>query len=373
MKVWLFNLFPWASYTETEIPYPFPGSLYDRAAGSDLYDGGLALFRRADELGFDGIAVGEHHYATNSTLPSPNLMAAAAAAVTRQSKIVILGNCIPLHHPVRLAEELAMLDVLSHGRLVSGFIRGGPREYYSYGVDIRDGRECFEEAWELIVKSWTEPEPFSWHSEHYNYDLVSVIPRPIQQPYPQLLMAANSAESLEWSAQHHVGISTFFSTVEAISEMFDYYRTYAQEHCGWTPSPEHTAVSRHVFVAPTDAQAKEQAGPYLQQLYGRRAQLWEQPAIRDMAKARNTERSFAYSTHGAHHMPIGAVANDPLVKSEGPSILGSPDTVIRRIKEDQAAIGSGLQITSLPFGPMPPQVAMKSLELFGKEVLPHLR
>lgn len=92
-----------------------------------------------------------------------------------------------------------------------------------------------------------------------------------------------------------------------------------------------------------------------------------------MARARNTERSFAYSTHGAHHMPIGADANDPLVRSEGPSILGSPDTVIRRIKEDQAAIGSGLQITSLPFGPMPPQVAMKSLELFGKEVLPHLR
>lgn len=373
MQVWLFNLFPWSTRADDEIPFPFPGSRYDRLAGQELYDGCLALDRRADELGFDGIAVGEHHYATNSTLPSPNLMAAALATQTRNAKIVLLGNCVPLHHPVRLAEELAMIDVLSHGRLVSGFIRGGPREYYSYGVDIRDGRERFEEACDLILKAWTEPEPFSWHSDHYHYDLVSLVPRPIQQPHPPMIMAANSAESLEWAAQHHAGVVSFFSTVDAINEMFNYYRTYAREHCGWTPGPEHTAVSRHVFVARTDAEAREKAAPYLQQLYGRRQQLWESQEIRDMAKARNTERSFAYSTHGAHHMPIGATANDPLAKAEGHAILGSPDTVIRRIKEDQAAIGSGLQITSLPFGPMPPSVAMESLELFGKEVLPHLR
>jgi alkanesulfonate monooxygenase SsuD/methylene tetrahydromethanopterin reductase-like flavin-dependent oxidoreductase (luciferase family) len=373
MKVWLFNLFPWSTYTHEEIPYPFPGSMYDRDAGRELYDGCLALDRRADELGFDGIAVGEHHYATNSTLPSPNLIAAALAAQTQRAKIVLLGNCVPLHHPIRLAEELAMLDVLSHGRLVAGFIRGGPREYYSYGVDIRDGREKFEEAWDLIVKAWTEPEPFEWHSAHYDYGLVSLIPRPLQQPHPKMMMAANSAESLEWAAQHHCGIATFFSTVEGVKEMFDYYRKYAQEECGWTPSPEDTAVSRHVFVAPTDAEAQELAAPYLQQLYGRRAQLWEKDEIRQMAEARVTERSFAYSTHGKRAMPIGARDDDPLIRAAHHTIFGSPDTVIRRIREDQAAMGSGLQITSLPFGPMPPSVAMQSLELFGKEVLLHLQ
>jgi alkanesulfonate monooxygenase SsuD/methylene tetrahydromethanopterin reductase-like flavin-dependent oxidoreductase (luciferase family) len=263
--------------------------------------------------------------------------------------------------------------VLSHGRLVSGFIRGGPREYYSYGVDIRDGRERFEESWELIVKAWTEPEPFAWHSEHYDYDLVSLVPRPIQQPHPPLLMAANSAESLEWAAQHHAGVVTFFSNVEAINEMFDYYRTYAREHCDWEPSPEHTAVSRHVFVAPTDEEARENAAPYLEQLYGRRQQLWEREEIREMAEARNTERSYAYSTHGRRSMPIGARKEDPIARAEHHSIFGSPDTVIRRIKEDQEAMGSGLLITGLPFGPMPPSVAMESLELFGKEVLPHLK
>lgn len=373
MKVWLFNLFPWSTYGDDEIPYPFPGSMYDRQAGKELYDGCLALDRRADELGFDGIAIGEHHYATNSTLPSPNLIAAALATQTRNAKIVLLGNCLPLHHPIRLAEELAMIDVLSNGRLVSGFIRGGPREYYSYGVDIRDGRQRFEEAWDLIVKAWTEPEPFSWHSEHYNYELISLVPRPLQQPHPPIIMAANTAESIEWAAQHHVGIATFFSNVAGISELFDYYRRYAQEHCGWTPGPEDTAVSRHVFVAPTDAEAREQAAPYLDQLYGRRAQLWERDEIRQMAEARVTERSFAYSTHGRRSMPIGAVADDPQKKEANHAIFGSPDTVIRHILEDQAAMGSGLLVTGLPFGPMPPAVAMKSLELFGKEVLPNLR
>ncbi|MEA2642137.1 MAG: hypothetical protein QOF51_3531, partial [Chloroflexota bacterium] len=168
-------------------------------------------------------------------------------------------------------------------------------------------------------------------------------------------------------------IVTFFSNVEAIAEMFTYFRTYAREHCGWTPGPEDTAVSRHVFVAPTDEQARAQAEPYLQQLYGRRAQLWERDEIRQMAEARVTERSFSYSTHGRHSMPIGARAEDPRPRADHHAIFGSPDTVIRRIKEDQEAMGSGLLVTGLPFGPMPPDVAMQSLELFGKEVLPNLR
>ena len=124
-----------------------------------------------------------------------------------------------------------------------------------------------------------------------------------------------------------------------------------------------------VFVAPTDAQAKEMAAPYLEQLYGRRQQLWERPEIREMAEARVTERSFAYSTHGKRAMPVGATKDDPLTRAANHAILGSPDTVIRRIQEDQAAMGSGLQVTSLPFGPMPPSVAMQSLELNLKLLL----
>src|SRR5207248_10788405 len=125
--------------------------------------------------------------------PSPNVLAAAVATHTTNAKIVLMGNCLPLHgHPVRLAEELAMIDVLSGGRLVSGFLRGGAREYSAYGIDLETGREMFKEAWELIVKAWTDPEPFAWHSNNYDYDVVSILPRPIQHPHPPLITGANT-------------------------------------------------------------------------------------------------------------------------------------------------------------------------------------
>jgi alkanesulfonate monooxygenase SsuD/methylene tetrahydromethanopterin reductase-like flavin-dependent oxidoreductase (luciferase family) len=203
VKVWLFDIMPWP-YRQWEIPHPFPGRLFDRQLGKELYDGHLALYRRADELGYDGVCFAEHHYGTNSVDPSPNLMAAAVATQTSSCKLVVLGNCLPMHgHPVRLAEELAMIDVLSGGRLISGFIRGGGGEYYAYNVDITKGRAMFNEAADLIVKAWTEEEPFAWHSEHYDYDVVSILPRPIQQPHPPVICAANSAESIEFAAQHH--------------------------------------------------------------------------------------------------------------------------------------------------------------------------
>jgi alkanesulfonate monooxygenase SsuD/methylene tetrahydromethanopterin reductase-like flavin-dependent oxidoreductase (luciferase family) len=105
-------------------------------------------------------------------------MAAVLATQTERARIGLLGNCLPLHgHPVRLAEELAMIDVLSRGRLVSGFLRGNTREYQSYSVDLRRARGMFEEAWQLIVQAWTAPEPFAWHGDYYHYDTVSIVPR----------------------------------------------------------------------------------------------------------------------------------------------------------------------------------------------------
>jgi alkanesulfonate monooxygenase SsuD/methylene tetrahydromethanopterin reductase-like flavin-dependent oxidoreductase (luciferase family) len=127
LEVWLFNICPWP-YDIAKIGYPFPSSLYDAQRAMDLYEGAMAVDRRADELGFDGVCFAEHHYGRTAVSPSPNLLAAAVATHTERAKIVLMGNCLPLHgHPVRLAEELAMIDVMSGGRLVSGFIRGGTR------------------------------------------------------------------------------------------------------------------------------------------------------------------------------------------------------------------------------------------------------
>lgn len=371
MKVWLFDIMQWP-YRQWEIPYPFPGYMWDRELSQEHYQGHLDLLRRADELGYDGVCLAEHHYGFQGTAPSPNLMAAAVATHTSSAKIVLMGNCLPIHgHPVRLAEELAMIDVLSNGRLVSGFLRGTARESHAYGIDNKEVRTRYEEAWELIVKAWTEEEPFAWHSEHFNYDVVSILPRPIQQPHPPVVAAANSAESIEWAAQHHASLLTSFAPTEQIAETFGYYRKYAQEQCGWTPRPEDTGVSRQVYVSTTDAKAREEVEEHALQFYGNIATHVQ--GASNLQKDRVTERSYAYKTMQHRTMPSGADAKYEAVMRDGYLIAGSPDTVTRRIKEQQEALGVGLFLTYYPFGTMEIPQAKKNLELFASEVLPHLR
>jgi len=373
MKVWLFDIMPWP-YRQAEIPHPFPGYMYDRALGKELYDGHLALYQRADELGYDGVCFAEHHYGTNSVDPSPNLMAAAVATHTSNCKIVIMGNCLPMHgHPVRVAEELAMLDVLSNGRLVSGFIRGGGGEYWAYNVDATKGRSMFNEAAELIVKAWTDDEPFAWHGEHYDYDVVSILPRPLQQPHPPVIMAGNSAESIEWAAERRYPLFTSFSPTRQIAETFGYYQKYAEEECGWTPTPEFKGVSRQCYVAETDAKAREEVEEHALTFYNVLASPQKQAEMKDVSAARYTERSFSYKTQTHVHLAQAAGTTWESVQERGLLIAGSPDTVIRKIREQRDALGVGTFLSYLPFGTLEPKHAMKSLELFAKEVLPVIR
>jgi alkanesulfonate monooxygenase SsuD/methylene tetrahydromethanopterin reductase-like flavin-dependent oxidoreductase (luciferase family) len=370
MKVWLYNNVPYP-WRRSEIPFPFPGKLYDRQEGKELYDSVLALHKRADELGFDGLCFTEHHSTKVGMVPSPNLMAAAVATHTEHAKIVLTGNCLPIHgHPVRLAEELAMVDVLSNGRLISGFIRGGAREYYAYGVDIARGRGMFEEAWNLIVRAWTEDEPFAWHGEHYHYDVVSILPRPLQRPHPPLVQAGNTAESIEWAAHHHAPLLLGFMAPGQMLDAFDYYRRYAQDECGWAPQPADMVITRPVYVAPTDAQASAEAEQHVWDQYLELSNLNAGP-IKALNEARQTARSFAYRTERGRPLPATTEATyDDLIRER--YFVGSPDTVLRRIEETQKRAGFGVFMAGMPFGGFEPAQAMKNLELFGKEVLPAL-
>lgn len=373
MEVWLFNIMGWP-YGGANIPHPFPGSMFDARLAKELYDGCLAIDYLADELGFDGIAFAEHHYGRAGTNPSPNLMAAAVATHTRNAKIVLMGNCLALHgHPVRLAEELAMIDVLSDGRLVSGFLRGGAREFTAYGVDISKSRAMYEEAWELIIKAWTEDEPFSWHSTNYHYDVVSILPRPMQKPHPPIVVGANTAESIEWAAQQRVPLLTSLSPTSQIAETMAYYRKYAQDEFGWSPPPEYTGVSRHVYVSASDARAREECEDHVRNTYANLPVVRETTPEGGRESGRHTERSFAYKTEAHVHLPRGAAWDFDRLDREGFIIVGSPDTVTRKIKEQQAALGVGIFVPYIPFGTMEPPQALKSVDLFGREVLPNLR
>jgi alkanesulfonate monooxygenase SsuD/methylene tetrahydromethanopterin reductase-like flavin-dependent oxidoreductase (luciferase family) len=371
VKVWYYTLMPWP-YDYGEIPYPFPPARFDPNLAPALYQGYLQLFRHAEELGYDGVALAEHHYSKIGTAPSPNLMAAAIAAQTSRVTIALLGDCLPLHgHPVRLAEELAMIDVLSNGRLMAGFIRGGGREYHAYGIDIAQGRSMFEESWDLIVKAWTEPEPFAWHGTHYHYDVVSIMPRPIQQPHPPVLAAATTAESIEWAARHHAPLFMGFATEQQIAEGFAYYQHFAETQCGWTPTAEDRGIIGPVYVSASDASAREEAEEHMFVHYHELSNL-TQGALREFTDRRLSERSYAYrSPAAAEREPAQRVDYDTLARQR--YYVGSPDTVTRRLLEKKEKLGIGRFAGVTPFGSMEPSQAMKSIELFAREVLPNLR
>src|SRR5581483_4433889 len=124
---------------------------------------------------------------------------------------------LPLNNPVRVAEEYAMLDVMSGGRLIAGLIRGIPNEYIAYGVDPSESWERFEEAIDLVIRAWTEPEPFGWEGKHYQFRTVSIWPRPLQQPHPPLLFSGGSVESAAFAARKRaqIGMHTHVARTDA--------------------------------------------------------------------------------------------------------------------------------------------------------------
>lgn len=377
MQVWLFDIMMWPYGTpEERALYPFPGRLYDRELGVRFLQEHLAYMVRAEELGFDAVGFAEHHYGTNGLCPSPNVMAAAVAARTSTIKLALMGNCLPMHgHPVRVAEELAVLDAMSGGRLISGFIRGGFLEYYAYNVDLAESRGRFEEAWNLIEQAWLADEPFEWRGQYFNYDAVSILPRPVQRPHPPLIMAANTRESVEWAARKRVPLAVSFGPTEALKRTLDHYREYAAQECGWTPGPEHCLVSRQVYVAETDAKAREQIEGHVVNFFR------ESPVTRtytgkleELRLANQTSRTVVYKNGqtqpAAHARP--AEPSFDYYQESGFCIIGGPDYVYEQIRHQQEVLGVGTLLAYSPFGTMTIAQASRSAELFAKTVLPAL-
>ena len=169
--------------------WPVASTTYSSDAAEKSIQSSLAQFRLADEVGFDWVTVAEHHYAPFSLNPNPMVTAGALTQVVRRAKIALLGATIPILNPVRVAEEFAMIDTMSGGRVIAGMLRGTPNEYVTYNISPAESRERFEEALKLIVTAWTETEPFGWQGRYYEYRTISIWPRPVQKPYPKIYMS----------------------------------------------------------------------------------------------------------------------------------------------------------------------------------------
>ncbi len=157
--------------------WPTPPSYSDPETSVQSYQDGMEECEFAEEMGFEWVSFSEHHYSGRIATGTPAVMAAAVVERCKTIKIAMLGPLMPLNNPVRAAEELTLLDNLTNGRLVMGFLRGTPNEDQVYGVNPAEGRGRMLEGMDLILKAMTEPQPFSWEEQYYQYRTVSVWPR----------------------------------------------------------------------------------------------------------------------------------------------------------------------------------------------------
>ena len=168
--------------------------------------------------------------------------------------LALLGPIVPHSNPVRVAEELAMLDTMAQGRLVVGLLRGTTNEALTYDLNPAEARERTDEGMELILRAWTEPQPFGWQGRHFQYRTVSIWPRPLQQPHPPTFALGTSRESCEFAARHRLGCGVSYGPFEVMAKATRYYREQCARH-GWQPTPDQILYRANMLVAETDEEA----------------------------------------------------------------------------------------------------------------------
>ena len=190
-EVYFFTEMGYTAYSQAEARrygynnLMFPNEQFSPERAQQLYAMYFDELQYASETGFDGVMINEHHNNPLSMMPSVNVIGASVAQRNRKGKIVFLGNVLPIHdNPLRVAEEVAMIDILSGGRVVCGFVRGLGQESMATNVNPMDNRERFDEAHDVIVAAWTTPGPFRWEGRHFEYRIVNPWMKPLQKPHP---------------------------------------------------------------------------------------------------------------------------------------------------------------------------------------------
>lgn len=372
MEFFFFHLMPWP-YLPEEYQGPAwircPNQLYDPERGVALYNRYIDELLYAEQLGFDGVCVNEHHANAYGNMPSPNLIGSILARQTRSCKIAIVGNALPLYNPpLRVAEEFAMIDVISGGRLIAGMVVGGGPEYYSNGVNPAEARERFYEAHDLIVQAWTRPGPFVFNGKHYKLRYVNPWPRPVQKPHPPIwIPGAGSLETMEFVARKryaYMGIPYFHRRV--FQRNFDFFRE-ACEREGYAAKPEQMGWLCPIYVAESDEQARREFEPHF--WYFAKRLL---PGIETSPPGYTTARSAVKLVTARNDFLL--FVDDWTQVVEGRyAIVGSPDTVFAQMAEMIELLGAGNILTLLQIGTLPAELTRRNMELFAREVMPRLR
>jgi len=351
----------------------FPNSHFSAREGSRLYNEYIEHYVLAEKVGFDGIMLNEHHNAPFCMQARANIFASILAAVTNKVKIVMLGNPLPLwDNPVQLAEELSMIDMISKGRLVSGFVRGGGQEQLANGVNPAFNRERFEEAHDLVVRTWTDPGPFRWEGTHYQQRVVNPWTVPLQKPHPRIwIPGVISKETILWAAQHGYPYIALNTPVERTRQIWDLYDRAAAE-AGFQGGPDYHGLLKQIHVAETEEKAIENARQFMWmqgEFTGLAHPVWSTPAGYGSPENR---RGFAeFSTGRAGNLRYRPGLEQQL--KDLMIIAGTPKQVIEKLRVLLQEARPGILSFWGNDGNVSHEDAKTCIRLMGEEVLPAVR
>ena len=399
MHIMYFTERPYQYVAEEEIiknggSWGLPNTLFNPVKGGELYNRYFDEKVYAEEVGFDGLMLNEHHGTPFCMGASVNIEAAILARITKRAKIILLGNPLPVvANPLKLAEELAEIDMISGGRLVPGFVRGAGTEQLANNANPAFNRELFNEAHDLIIKAWTTPGPFRYEGKHFHYRYVNPWALPIQKPHPPIwIPGIVSPETLIWSARRRYPFVALATFLDPTVEMWNIYAEVAAQE-GYQAGPENFGYLQQVFVAETEEKAQElgQAFLYGGSTFGR-AEWMFPPGYNSKAAVQRMARQFTDPNTGEQafrffNAAVGADVNVAEAKQHiyGEDykarqknmqlILGTPKSVLPKIRKILETLRPGIfGFWHHEAGPrMTHEDTMRSLRLLGQEVLPAVR
>jgi len=360
---------------------------YDSDLAADLYDRYFEEKLYAEEMGFDGLNLNEHHSTPFTMRGVMNIEAAALAKMTKRSKLVLLGNILPIwDDPLWLAEQLAIIDVWSRGRLINGWVRGTGRESIAHNAQPPYNWERFQEAHDFIIKTWTEPGPFRWEGQHYQYRYVNPWAMPYQKPHPPIwIPGLMSRSTVAWAAERRYPYIMFGTELPAARQVNDYYQEVARES-GYEAGTQNIGYLMKVHVDETeelaDATARKfvegPSNPFLEGNQGIvRKFIQNLPGLNPRRNLLPTAQTTSAATsRGIETGPPKKADNlgtydDQVARYT--IIRGTPDTVISQIRHVLEYVRPGSVFFWDGDGAMDHDDAMRSLRLFGSDVLPAIR
>lgn len=323
---------------------------------ADTYEQRLKIVEFADRAGFYCYHLAEHHGTPLCLTPAPSLFLAAAAQHTTRLRLGTLAYLLPLYPPIRLIEEICMLDQLSRGRLEVGLSRGAsPIEMGFYNIDPEESRAIFQEALAMLIAGLSNGS-VSFEGKYFSCKNARIDIRPYQRPYPPLWYPTNYPDSFPWIAQQ--GFNTLVSRMSPaqVREQFDLYRRVWQEHSddpsrlnGHVREPKYGIV-RHVHVAESDAEAIREA--------------------REAFTAWGRNLTYLNELYGAARPDLNPITDFDTAMESGSCIAGSPETVRRAVEQQVRESTSNYFVGAFATGTLTTEQILRSLSLFAKHVMP---